>query len=38
MGQNERLSNGVKHCSLCEDMMHGKIHIKRVFMGRLIGN
>lgn len=27
----------VKHCSLCEDMMQGKIHIKRVFMGRLIG-
>lgn len=27
----------VKHCSLCEDMMQGKIHIKRVFIGRLIG-
>jgi hypothetical protein len=27
----------VKHCSLCDDMMHGKIKIKRVFIGRLIG-
>lgn len=27
----------VKHCSMCEDMIHGKIKIKRVFIGRLIG-
>lgn len=27
----------VKHCSLCEDMMQGRIQIKRVFMGRLFG-
>lgn len=27
----------LKHCTLCEDMIHGKITIKRVFMGKLIG-
>ncbi len=27
----------VKHCTLCEDMLHGKMNIKRVFIGRLIG-
>lgn len=26
-----------KHCTLCDDMMHGKIKLKRVFIGRLIG-
>lgn len=26
-----------KHCTSCEDMFHGKIKIKRVFIGRLIG-
>ncbi|HEX7845842.1 MAG TPA: DUF1569 domain-containing protein [Chitinophagaceae bacterium] len=27
----------VKHCTLCEDMFLGKINIKRVFIGRLLG-
>ena len=27
----------VKHCTLCEDMLHGDLKIKRVFIGRLIG-
>jgi hypothetical protein len=27
----------VKHCTLCDDMMQGKIKVKRVFLGRLIG-
>lgn len=27
----------VKHCTMCEDMLHGKIKIRRVFIGRLIG-
>lgn len=27
----------VRHCTLCEDMMQGKIMIKRVFIGRIIG-
>lgn len=27
----------VKHCTLCEDMFLGKLKIKRVFIGRLIG-
>lgn len=27
----------VKHCTLCEDMYIGKLKIKRVFMGKLIG-
>jgi len=26
-----------KHCALCDDMFHGRLHIKRVLMGRLIG-
>jgi hypothetical protein len=26
-----------KHCALCDDMFLGKIKIKRVFIGRLIG-
>lgn len=26
-----------KHCTHCDDMFHGKIKIKRVFIGRLIG-
>lgn len=26
-----------KHCTLCDDMMQGKIKIKRVFIGRFIG-
>ena len=28
----------LKHCTLSEDMMQGKIKIKRVFIGRLIGS
>lgn len=27
----------LKHCTLCEDMLQGKIKIKRVLIGRLIG-
>lgn len=27
----------VKHCTLCEDMFLGRLRIKRVFIGRLIG-
>jgi hypothetical protein len=27
----------LKHCTLCEDMIQGKLKIKRVFIGRLIG-
>ena len=27
----------VKHCALCDEMYLGKIKIKRVFLGRLIG-
>lgn len=27
----------VKHCTLCEDMYLGKLKIKRVFIGKLIG-
>jgi len=27
----------VKHCTHCDDMIFGKIQIKRVFIGRLIG-
>lgn len=27
----------LKHCTLCEDMMQGKMKIKRVLIGRLIG-
>lgn len=27
----------VRHCTLCEDMFLGKLKIKRVFIGRLIG-
>jgi hypothetical protein len=27
----------VKHCALCDDMYHGKIPMKRVFIGYLIG-
>jgi hypothetical protein len=27
----------LRHCTLCEDMMLGKIQIKRVLIGRLIG-
>ena len=27
----------LQHCTLCEDMFLGKIRIKRVFIGRLIG-
>jgi|SRR6478672_734456 len=27
----------VKHCTLCDDMVQGKITIKRVFIGKLIG-
>jgi hypothetical protein len=27
----------LKHCTMCEDMIHGKINLKRVFIGRLIG-
>lgn len=27
----------IKHCTLCEEMMLGKMKIKRVFIGRLIG-
>jgi hypothetical protein len=27
----------LKHCTLSEEMMQGKIKIKRVFIGRLIG-
>lgn len=27
----------LKHCSLCEDMFQGRLPIKRVFIGKLIG-
>jgi hypothetical protein len=27
----------LKHCTLCEDMLHGQIKINRVFIGRIIG-
>lgn len=27
----------VKHCTLCDDMYHGDLKIKRAFIGRLIG-
>ncbi|MFT3796647.1 DinB family protein [Flavobacterium sp.] len=27
----------LKHCTMCEDMMQGKLPLKRVFIGRLIG-
>lgn len=27
----------LKHCSLCDDMFQGRLRIKRVFIGRLIG-
>lgn len=27
----------LRHCSLCEDMMQGKLTIRRVFIGRIIG-
>lgn len=31
------VSQMVKHCVLCDEMFFGKIKIKRVFIGRLIG-
>ncbi|RXK62791.1 DUF1569 domain-containing protein [Lacibacter luteus] len=31
------VSQMLKHCTLCDDMFFGKINIKRVFIGRLIG-
>lgn len=31
------VSQMLKHCVLCDDMFFGKIKIKRVFIGRLIG-
>jgi hypothetical protein len=27
----------IEHCSRCEDMYHGKLSIKRAFLGRLLG-
>jgi hypothetical protein len=27
----------MKHCSLCDDMMQGRMKLRRVFIGRLIG-
>lgn len=27
----------IRHCTLCDDMFQGKILVKRVFIGRLIG-
>lgn len=31
------VSQMLKHCTLCDEMFFGKIMIKRVFIGRLIG-
>lgn len=31
------VSQMLKHCNLCDEMFFGKIMIKRVFIGRLIG-
>jgi hypothetical protein len=27
----------VKHCALCEELCHGKVKLKRVFLGRIFG-
>lgn len=27
----------LKHCAMCDDMFHGELKIKRVFIGRLLG-
>jgi hypothetical protein len=27
----------IEHCTRCDDMYHGELHIKRVWLGRLLG-